>query len=165
VAAQLGISERSVDRLAESGHLQFRMRPRGGIRPERVYNPDQVVARLPPSPSSLVRQSAALAQLVGSSIRSAASVAESSEPQTITAVVQGLLAALKPEPIPAPPAPQPLWIGLDAASTVTGLSVTCLRKMIKAGRLNCIRDRAVKVRRSDLDKLEGLAELAEGSAS
>ena len=56
--------------------------------------------------------------------------------------------------------PKPEWITLPEAAEHTGLSVGFLRRLITAGKLRAVRDRAIKVKRSDLDNLEGIAELA-----
>jgi hypothetical protein len=57
---------------------------------------------------------------------------------------------------PALPPPQPQWLTLDQASKYTGLSGGFLERLIKARRLVPVNDGVQKVRRVDLDRLEGL---------
>lgn len=57
-------------------------------------------------------------------------------------------------------APQPKFLTLKEASSYTGLSVTCLRRLIAAGRLNALRDGRLKVPREQLDGLSDVEELA-----
>jgi helix-turn-helix protein len=60
-----------------------------------------------------------------------------------------------------PPAPQ--WLTLPEASQHCGLSVGYLRRLITTGKLKAIKDRSLKVRRSDLDNLDSLSEMSESS--
>ncbi len=56
---------------------------------------------------------------------------------------------------PALPPPQPQWLTLDQAARYTGLSEMFFRRLIAAGRLHPIDDGGLKVRRVDLDLLQG----------
>lgn len=49
--------------------------------------------------------------------------------------------------------PQPQFLTLKEAAEYTGLSVAFLRRLVRAEILPHIRDRRIKVRRSDLDNL------------
>ncbi len=53
--------------------------------------------------------------------------------------------------------PQPTWLTLREASQHCGLSVGFLRRLVQKGKLPFFQDGSIKVRRSDLDKLDGLA--------
>ena len=57
---------------------------------------------------------------------------------------------------PALPPPQPQWMALDQAAQYTGLSEGFLRRLVRDRRLTAIADGGLKVRRIDLDRLEGL---------
>ena len=58
---------------------------------------------------------------------------------------------------PAPP-PQkqelPVWVTLEQASEYLGLTVAYLDRLRREGKLKWLKDRHVKVRKADLDKLE-----------
>lgn len=56
--------------------------------------------------------------------------------------------------------PPPQFLTLKEAAEHTGLSVTFLRRLIKAGKLPALRDRCYKVRRYDLDNLPRMAEMS-----
>lgn len=55
---------------------------------------------------------------------------------------------------------QPQFMTLVQAREYTGLSVTFLRRLIRAGQLDAIKDRCYKVRRDDLDNLPRMSELS-----
>jgi excisionase family DNA binding protein len=57
---------------------------------------------------------------------------------------------------PQLPPPQPQWMALDQAARYTGLSEGFIRRLIAGGKLMAIDDGGPKVRRVDLDRLEGL---------
>lgn len=59
--------------------------------------------------------------------------------------------------------PAPLWISLPEAAEYTGLSVPYLKRLIASRKLPATRDRSLKVRRTDLDRLDGLEQLAASS--
>lgn len=61
-------------------------------------------------------------------------------------------------------APLPAWLTIAQAARHSGLSVTLLRRLIALKRLPSVRDGSIKVRRVDLDNLDGLAVLTESSA-
>lgn len=54
------------------------------------------------------------------------------------------------------PPPLPQWMALDQAARYTGLSEGFIRRLIAGGKLLAIADEGLKVRRVDLDRLEGL---------
>jgi excisionase family DNA binding protein len=49
--------------------------------------------------------------------------------------------------------PAPLFLTLQEAAVVSGLSQACLRRLITAGSLKAIRDRGWKIRRTELESL------------
>lgn len=57
----------------------------------------------------------------------------------------------------------PTWLTLPEASQHSGLSIAFLRRLIIARKLPAVRDRSIKVRRVDLDNLDGLSELSASS--
>ena len=60
----------------------------------------------------------------------------------------------------ARPRHEKLWLTLPEAADYTGLSETFLRRLVCHGKLASVRDRARKVRRTDLDSLDAVATLS-----
>lgn len=155
-ARRMGISERTLDRRCESGSgPERRERPRPGLKPEPVYNPDDVERLATPKAHVMPADVA-----IPVDERSPVPVARPSSPDLLPALldrvgsaVESWLAETRP---PVPPA---LYLTLPQASAYTGLTVALLRRLVKAGKLAAIRDRAVKVRRADLENLviDGMA--------
>jgi hypothetical protein len=153
VAAATGLSRRTLERQLAAGEWNTRKRPRSGMKPETVFDPDQVAARAPAPLSSVVRANPAT---------DPAKLAESKEDWGMIAeiaamVCQQVLSAIAPPPEPEA---KPLFVDLREASEITGLSTTCLRGLIKDGNLPHVLDRDPKrhqktprVRRADLNGL------------
>lgn len=77
----------------------------------------------------------------------------------MVAVMAGTMAAIRLRQGffgPALPPPRPQWMALPEAASYTGLSEMFLRRLIAGGKLTAVSDEGLKVRRVDLDKLEGL---------
>jgi hypothetical protein len=141
-AHALATSEKTVDRYVTQGLLQVAYRPTPGQRPAAVYPPDQV--------KELVAKYRRV--IVAEEMPATAAVERSgsgSEAQALT-----LYAAMLQQLVqrPADP-PAPLWVTLDQAAAISGLSVGYLRRAIKEGQLAAVRDRNWKVRIADLQKL------------
>lgn len=78
----------------------------------------------------------------------------------MVAVLAGCMAVMRMRQVMARPMllppPPPQWLTLDQAARYTGLSEGFLRRLIAARRLVAMNDGGPKVRRVDLDALEGL---------
>jgi len=147
-AERLGMSERTLREHCKEGKgPERRMRKREGLKPQPVYNPEDV-DRLAASPPAVFSSNSALTPRV--QIPAGLMAPGSPLEQLVK-----LLANRLQEPPPRPPA---RWLDLRAANARTGLSVALLRRLIAAGRLKAIRDRSIKVLQADLDNLEDLAD-------
>lgn len=143
-AARMGISVRTLRRKAAAGDgPEKRDRPRRGLRPEPVYNPDDV-ARLAEPPPAVFAPS--------SQIGLRAPEGLIAHPPQLSAFEQ--LASLLHSRVLAQGRPPARWLTLKQAREATGLSVTLLRRLIASGALRAIRDGALKVLESDLANLD-----------
>ena len=154
-AARLGISERTLDRLCEKGEgPERRDRPRVGLKPEPVYNPDDVDRLAAPKAHVMPAQTAAVAT------RPSAPSAD-----VLSLVLDRIAGAVEGRLSQALPSPEPLYLTLPQASAYTGLSMAFLRRLISTEKLPALRDRAIKLRRDHLDDLANyrtsMTELAE----
>jgi len=70
------------------------------------------------------------------------------------AIVEKLAALLSERQPQVMPAPQAIWIPLQQASEISGLSEGLLHRLIQAERLFGVRDVTVKVRRADIEALD-----------
>lgn len=144
-AARLGISTRTLQRKCAAGEgPERRERQKPGVRPEPVYNPDDV-ARLAAFPPAVFSRDSAIVPRTGGEI----TVPPGS-------IIEQLAAALHKRLQEPPPRPPARWLDLRSASARTGLSVAFLRRLIASGRLKAIRDRSIKVLQCDLDNLDNL---------
>jgi hypothetical protein len=134
VAAMLGVSERTLRREAAKGQWQTRARQRPGKKSETVYNPDQVAARMPPPPSSIVRSKP-------DDLDNQDSLSELAEftPVTWPAVVD-LVRTLLAELQPVEPQPQKRFVTAKQAAEIAGLSEGCIRRMMREGKLPYLTD-------------------------
>jgi excisionase family DNA binding protein len=147
-ARSLGISERTLDRRCDAGEgPERRERSRTGMKPEPVFNPDDVERLAAPRAHVMPAQSAALSPLPIPTSADALSMVL----DRIAAAVENRLGEARPEPLA-------LYLDLRQASDYTGLSLAFLRRLIADGKLPAVRDRAIKVARRDLDNLSVLAE-------
>jgi excisionase family DNA binding protein len=138
-AALLRCSPRSIERHVKAGRIESRDEPRLGKRAERFVLRRDVEALLPrafisPSPAAAV---------------------PADELAVRGQILSALVRALEPGAIaPAAPPPDPLFVSVDRASAITGLSRRFLRRLISDGVLSSTLDgRRVRVRRRDLEKL------------
>lgn len=154
VSATTGISRRTLERELSAGKWQTEKRKRHGARAEVVFDPDQVAARMPAPRSAVVP---------ASDSASVAKVAETQETglsfeliaQVVAMAVQQVMGTMTPPQSE----PQPMFVDLEEASRLTGLSVGCLRSLVKERRLLHVLDRrshhsghrVPKVRRADLE--------------
>ena len=145
-ATALGVSTRTVRRMAEDGTLRRAYRPLKGRKPESVYHPEDV-------------------EREQQRIRRPAPVEDTQRPgpEPTDALRPGIQEALerfseimRHAPLAAPP----LWMSIETAAEYSGLSQALLRRLVTAGILPAIGDHAIKIRRADLDRLEA-AHLAE----
>jgi excisionase family DNA binding protein len=154
-AGRLGISERTLDRRCDAGTgPERRERPRPGLKPEPVYNPDDV-ERLAVPKTHVMPNGLPVAS--GEAIQLASYAAEQICLRQLADV--WLMEAKSVPPVP-PLLPPALYLTLPQASAYTGLTVTLLRRLIQAGKLTAIRDRTMKVKRTDLDNITSLSELS-----
>jgi hypothetical protein len=156
VAARTGIARRTLEREVAAGKWQTRKRPNPPKKAETVFNPEEVAARIPPPVQSVVRHSAmesdntaALAEMDQAPV-TLAGIAE-----VVAMVCERIIGA--PQPVPEP---KPLFVDLDEAKTITGLSEGCLWKLIADEKISCIRyrednRRVTKVRRAELEAFGG----------
>jgi excisionase family DNA binding protein len=148
-AARLGISERTLDRLAaEDKGPERRLRPRPGKKPEPVFNPDDVAEMAPKEQTHVVRFAAP---------------SPAAEPTPVFPVTLAIAALerIADRVVPRiPPQAKPFLTVAEAAS-YSGLSESYLRRMVREGRMPYVRDRGYKIRRADLDSFAGVSVLAE----
>jgi len=149
-AERLNISVRTLRRKTAAGEgPEKRERRRPGVRPEAVYNPDDV-ARLALTPPTVFAPT--------SQIGLRAPELQKAAPPQIAVFEQ--LASLLHTRVLAQPRPTARWMTMKQAAEATGLSVTLIRRLIASGRLRAIRDGALKVLEADLANLDNVAELA-----
>ena len=139
-AAQiLGVSEKTVERMAERGELGKAERKIPGRRPLPVFDPDDIEKvqkqTLRPQPLLVpaVTSSKAFGQLSAHDARSMAA-----------AMLGTDLAFRRLSPV------DKLYLTIPEASEYTGLTQTFLRRLIKSGKLTALKDRGWKIRREDL---------------
>lgn len=163
-AAILGISERTLDRLGEQGKgPERRLRPRPGKKPEPVYRPEDVQAMAAAqnkpmiiAPDSPLRTAPA-----------AGSIAPRPPAQPPLGVAEffALVDGIAQKVTAVLPRAEKLWLTLEEAAQVSGLSEAFLRRLVRTGNLPAVRDRAWKVRRSDLANIAPHAALAKSAGA
>ena len=157
-ASRLQRSEKTILRMCAAGELQRRDRPRPGKKPETVIHPADV-DRL-----EQAMRAPHVMPAVGSNGGAASTALAPIAPTALAELPHTTGVAIRTEtPMPIDrllaslsraSAPPPLWLTIAEASEYSGLSQSLLRRLIANGRLPSIRDRAVKVRRADLDTLD-----------
>lgn len=147
-ADALGMSERTLDRLCDKKQgPERRDRPvAGGGRPEAVYNPDDV-ERIRAAKVGQVIAAASPLMPLGDAFAPVKDAGLAIE-RVALAIADRI-------------APPDRWLTLDDAAAHKGLSRALILRLVKAGVLPAIRDRAIKVRQSDLDKIITLSILSE----
>ena len=180
-ATMLAVSTRTVRRMAQDGTLRRAWRPLAGRKPEAVYHPGDVereAAKARPRPMPVPdardletgpptaltgRVAAAIEQMAAARLepqiagRMAEALARLASARQETPGLPGIPEALErmAELIRrAPRASPPLWMTLAEASEYSGLTQALLERLIEAGKLHAIRDRATKVKRAELDFLD-----------
>lgn len=169
VCARLEISARTLDREAKAGRMHPMNRHRPGLRAQRVWNPEDIDARLPQRPAQVMPPETPPVRfrpyLSDVQIPPVTELSRSGDlggalVTALAGALQRIADVVETRTLP-PQRPATPWLTLPDASEYTGLSVAYLRRVIKAGKLPWIRDRAIKVRRADLDNLDSLAELTQ----
>jgi hypothetical protein len=151
-SGRAGTSERSLDRMVNSGKVERRTRPQGqGKPPQAIFSRadmerESAVEAFPmPAPENGNGNGKHVAT-VGARTDSLVVVAQ------MLAAMMAQAQALAPAPrqLPAPA----LWLSLDAAAEYSGLSARLLRKLIRTDCLPAVRDaQAWKIRREDIERL------------
>lgn len=161
--ARLGCSKRSLDREAVAGRLHPLTRQVPGRRGERVWDPDEIEARMPQRHAHLALAIAPvlppMAELTRARADDALLATALERLGHVFEVQLGAIvkAAVPPKPLPA------YFLTIPQASEHTGLSQTVLRRFVRSKKLPSIRDGAIRVSRAHLDAMarEWAAELAE----
>jgi excisionase family DNA binding protein len=138
IAAELGISERSLERLIQKNRIRRAYRRVPGRKPIAVLNPEDVAAlkaeTIEPTPTETLTEP-----------RTDVAV-RSPTPHAALNFLSSLLATV-------PQHPQALFLTVKEASLYTGLSQAYLRRLIDDGTLKVVKDRGYRIRRRDLDQL------------
>lgn len=162
-ADAIGVSTKTLESMAKAGQLQqaFWRRPTGGPA-LAVYHPGDV-ARLAlarhPAPAPFVLPADATSPNGngdGHGVRHPAvpeSTALAVQPgdDVLRAVFAAALRAVTSQS--SEKVGSKLFLTLAEASTVSGLSVSCLRRLITEEKLKAVRDRGWRIRRRDLEQL------------
>lgn len=128
-AARLKTSERTVERRIAAGEIETQPRSRPGKRPETVCHPRDVGKLMPQAHLVKADTGSALAPMAGLEM-------------------WGMLAGLA---MRSSRGAGKGWLTLTEASKSSGLSVRFLRRLIRAGEIQAVKDRAWKIDRFSLD--------------
>ena len=153
---KLQTSARSVYRLRDEQKIRWATRREKGVRPTPVYNPDDVesirktrdekaVAKIAPPAENGELTKATTTTTAPKTLMRAATT---NNPMTrfFDLWEKALLAAEVPVPQARP------FMTIEEASAYSGLSQALLRRMCKDGTIGSIKDRGVKIRKSELDE-------------
>lgn len=159
-ADALGVSTKAVERFTRAGKLEQRFRPQAGSPHVAVYFPDDVAKlartrqRTPPPfvleaerdspPNGNGHHTSRALERVSAPRADLATAGDDLFRVLVTAAVK-VLSETSQTP--------PLWVTVQEASAVTGLTQAYLRRQVKAGTLKAIRDRGWRIRRTDLEAL------------
>ena len=161
-AKAIGVSTRTVERLARARQLEHRLRPQAGSPAIAVYNPADVAriaSERSPAPPPFVLG----AVTPGGSANGNGQGAELTKgsflnPGGDDPIRQLFAAALRA--VLSPPSPslsgtvsEKLFLTIAEAAAASGLSQACLRRLIADKTLPAIRDRGWRIRRRDLELL------------
>lgn len=164
-AAAIGVSTRTVERLARAKQLEQRRRPRAGSPDVAVYNPDDVAriaqARRPaPAPFVLPVVPTGNGNGQGLTYKNRPGgldldkLATGGDDPIRQLFAAALRAVLSP---PSPPVSEMVaettFVTIREASVLTGLTQAYLRRAIDDQKLPAIRDRGWRIRRRDLEAL------------
>jgi predicted DNA-binding transcriptional regulator AlpA len=159
----LGISTATLYRKVAAGTAPERkMRPRGnGLKPEPVYNPNDVAAMAAPKPHVMPRG----AQIPTEPLERTAAPAVVDLTPIAMALERVLLARIPPPMIP-PPAPKPYVTAAEVGESL-GISEKLVHRLVSKGVWPGFRDGKVwKLKTSDicnLDVLQGLQKLKQAT--
>jgi hypothetical protein len=140
-ATALGVSTRTVRRMAQDGTLRRAWRPVKGRKPEAAYHPEDV-------------------EKAAQTMRRPTPVEDTQpprpEPTQAIATRPGIPEVLERfgEIMQRGKQTPPLWLTIEAASEYSGLSQALIHRLVISGQLAAIGDAAIKVRRTDLDQLD-----------
>jgi hypothetical protein len=161
-AAAIGVSTKTVEKLAQDGQLQQTVwRPQGRGAARAVYHPDDVTRiaqqRRPGLPAFVVPAGAAGpangngagAMQTLSSVSAASPTGE----DVLRLVFAAALRQLTSEKPPTSEKSEKLFLTLDEAVALSGLSPANLRRRCRSGWPGAIKDRGWKIRRKDLESL------------
>ncbi|MEO8373348.1 MAG: hypothetical protein ABI806_29455 [Candidatus Solibacter sp.] len=147
-AARLQISERTLDRRCDAGTgPERRNRPRVGLKPEPVFNPEDI-ERLAATPVHVLPPEFGRAPSVPAILDREYAIAVR-PPDAFSLALERIAGAME-----AKAAPQALYLTLPEARVYSGLSLALLRRVVREGKLPSIRDGSTKVRRADLDDFD-----------
>ena len=140
-AAFLKLSEKTVERLAAKGQIHRASRKRPGVRPQRVYDPDD------------------LQKIKDSQVASVEIVSQAEAPQQQPALVPrvDLLPSLLQNLFPAPdliPLRHKLFLTLKEAARFAGLPQATIRRLIHAAKLPAVKAGGWRIKRSDLEQID-----------
>jgi excisionase family DNA binding protein len=160
-AKRIGVSVRTIRRMASKGEVERRSRPISGRRPEAVYSPEDVDRLTAEKPFLLPPGNelpAVQAPLHPSLVQTLMFLREVQAPMYthIEEAMATIRKSLDAGPSARPERARP-WMTIREASAYTGLTRGFLRRQVAAGELVMIRDReGVKVRKADLDRQAGI---------
>ena len=133
----IGTSERSIERLVQAGKVTQRYLRVTGRRPIAILDPGDV---------ETLRQET-IAQVPPPLVETGTSTALTTLPHRADSI-PALMAAVSAAQV------QPkFFLTLREASAVSGLTVAYIKRLVDTGKLDHVRDRGIKIRRADLQKL------------
>lgn len=156
-ADAIGVTTKSVERWAQAGKLQQGTRRRTDGGPEIVvYHPDDV-ARLAKGrqqeAAPFVLPASEDVPSNGNGAHGDSALARVSLPTADEALVRAAYIAGFQQAMSQTSQTSTLFLTLAEASTVSGLSVACLRRLIADQTLKAVKDRGWRIRRRDLEQL------------
>ena len=165
-AAIIGCSTRTIERLGRARKLEQRLRPQAGSPAVAVYNPDdvaRVASERRRAPAPFVLPAGAAGNGNGKGHRAELAKLHFENAPSGDDPIRQLAAAferflLSPPSPPSPPVSATVaetsYVTISEASRMLGLTVPCVRRLIKKRGVCTVRDRAgVHVRRKDLEQL------------
>jgi excisionase family DNA binding protein len=163
-AEAIGVTPKTIERLAQAGKLEQRSRPQARGPNVAVYFPDDVTKLaqerqpgakpfvLPADPDSSAGSNGR--HTGGAMIPSPSPVlATRVGDDPVRAFAAAVYAAVMSQTSETAAAPPTLFLSIDEAAAVSGLSRTCLRRLIRNQKLPAFRDRGWRIRRRDLEQL------------
>lgn len=154
VCARLGISQATLDRMVKRG-LTASKRPIAGRKPERVFAPEDIAARMPQPHANLIT---APVPSIPSPVTELRESAEGRNGLMVPDQSLMMISHLVDRLIEAKREPPP-YMTLKKASDETGLTRPLLRRLIAEGNLEAVRDVSIKVHRESLENLDLSSEL------